>query len=249
VQGRPGAIGHVPAFLAHRFPVALVRCDPDSHELLRGDDGLCIACGHDEVGEALGRIGNDEATHSRQFEGYTDAAASETKTVRDVRARGDAWFRTGDLMRRDRAGFFYFVDRLGDTFRWKGENVATEEVAAVLAGCAGVTEAVVYGVVVPGTEGRAGMAALTVDADFDLAALHRHVTARLPDYARPLFLRVGDSIAATATFKPMKALLAQEGYDPGRVSDTLYFDDRARRTFIPLDRALHARLLGGQLGL
>ena len=246
-QGKPGAIGHVPAFLAHRFPIALVRCDLDTGALLSGADGLCIRCGRDEAGEALGKIGDEMDTHGRPFEGYTNAAASDAKVVRDVLAKGDAWFRTGDLMRRDGAGFFYFVDRLGDTFRWKGENVATEEVAEVLRSCPGVTEAVVYGVKVPGTEGRAGMAALTVDAGFDLAAFRRHIEARLPEYARPLFLRLGESIAATATFKPAKALLAREGYDPDVVGDALYVNDRAQGAFVPLDRPLQERLRGDQL--
>jgi len=249
VPGRPGAIGQVPAFLAHRFPVALVRCDPDTRALLRGEDGLCIRVGPDEPGEALGRIGDAAATHGRPFEGYTSDAASADKIARDVLAKGDAWFRTGDLMRRDRAGFYYFVDRLGDTFRWKGENVATDEVASALAACPGVTEAVVYGVTVPGAEGRAGMAALTVDAGFDLAAFREHVIARLPDYARPLFLRLGKTIAATATFKPAKALLAREGYDPGRVDDALYVDDRATGRFVVLDSALHDRLGSGHMRL
>jgi fatty-acyl-CoA synthase len=247
--GRPGAIGHVPAFLAHRFPVALVRSDPETRALLRGADGLCIPCGRDEAGEALGRIGDAVAAHGRPFEGYTDAAASDAKIASDVLASGDAWFRTGDLMRRDGAGFFYFVDRLGDTFRWKGENVATDEVASVLTACPGVTEAVVYGVAVPGAEGRAGMAALIVDAAFDLALFRRHIAERLPDYARPLFLRLGDSIAATATFKPAKALLARDGYDPDHVRGALYFDDRAAGAFVPLGRALHARLRDRELRL
>jgi len=128
-------------------------------------------------------------------------------------------------------------------------GVATEEVAAVLTACAGVTEAVVYGVAVPGTEGRAGMAALTVDAGFDLAALHRHVAENLPEYARPLFLRVGENIASTATFKPAKALLAREGFALDRVADALYFDDRAKAAFVPLDAALHERLRSGQMRL
>jgi fatty-acyl-CoA synthase len=249
VQGKLGAIGHVPAFLAHRFPVALVRCDPESRDLLRGADGLCIRSGRDEVGEALGRICDAAATHGRPFEGYTSDAASAEKIARDVLAKGDAWFRTGDLMRRDSAGFYYFIDRLGDTFRWKGENVATEEVAAALTACAGVTEAVVYGVTVPGAEGRAGMAALTIAAGFDLAEFRRHAEARLPDYARPLFLRVGDSIAATTTFKPAKAVLAREGYDPDRIADALYFDDRGLGAFVRIDRVLYESLRRGQLRL
>jgi fatty-acyl-CoA synthase len=248
-QGRPGAIGHVPAFLAHRFPIALLRGDPLTGEPVRGADGLCIRCGCDEVGEAVGRIHGAEAAPGRTFEGYTDAAASEAKIVHDVLTRGDAWFRTGDLMRRDSAGFYFFVDRLGDTFRWKGENVATEEVAAVLHACPGVTGVAVYGVKVPETEGRAGMAALAVDAAFDLAAFRRHIEARLPDYARPIFLRVGASVAATGTFKPATAELAREGFDPNRVADALYVHDREQATFVPLDQVLYARLCRGKLRL
>lgn len=246
-QGRPGAIGQVPAFLAHRFPIALVRCDPLTGELLRGADGLCIRCGRDEVGEAMGKVGQAASSHGRPFEGYTSDAASDAKLVRNVLAEGDQWFRTGDLMRRDGAGFYYFVDRIGDTFRWKGENVATEEVAETLRTCPGVTDAVVYGVTIPGTEGRAGMATLTVEPGFDLAVLHRHATLRLPEYARPLFVRIGESIVATGTFKPAKALLAREGYDPDQVRDPVYFDDRTKGGFVPLDPALHARLRDGQI--
>jgi fatty-acyl-CoA synthase len=249
VPGKPGAIGQVPAFLAHRFPVAIVRCDPDTRELRRGEDGLCVRCDVDEPGEALGKIGGAGDAHGRPFEGYTNATASAEKIVRDVLAPGDAWFRTGDLLRRDRAGFFFFVDRLGDTFRWKGENVATDEVAAALGGCPGVLEAVVYGVRIPGAEGRAGMVALTVGPGFDLAAFRRHAVATLPDYARPVFLRIGDTIAATATFKPAKALLAREGFDPTQIGDALFLDDRAAGAFVPLDAALHERLRSGELRL
>jgi fatty-acyl-CoA synthase len=195
------------------------------------------------VGEALGRIGDAASAEGRPFEGYTDAAASEKKIARNVLAQGDAWFRTGDLMRRDGAGFFYFVDRIGDTFRWKGENVSTEEVAAVLAGCVGVTEVVVYGVAVPGAEGRAGMAALTVDAGFDLASFRTHFQV-LPEYARPMFVRIAGSIAATATFKQAKAVLAREGFDPA-LTDAVYFDDRVAGAFVRMDAELYAAILGG----
>jgi fatty-acyl-CoA synthase len=244
--GRAGAIGHIPAFLAHRFPVTLAKCDPETGALLRDEAGLCVRCQPDEIGEALGKIGASSLP-GRPFEGYTNSAATEAKIARDVLAAGDAWYRTGDLMRRDRAGFYYFVDRLGDNFRWKGENIATGEVADALGGCAGVAEAVVYGVAVPGTEGRAGMAALTVEEHFDLAALYAHATKTLPDYARPVFLRICGSIAATATFKPAKALLAREGYNPANIADALYFADRESQAYIKLDAALHTRLTRGEV--
>ncbi len=221
-EGKVGAIGRVPSFLAHRFPVALIECDAETGELRRGADGFCLRCGAEMVGEAVGKIVTDDNAGPRQFEGYTEGAATERKVLRDVFEAGDAWFRTGDLMRRDAAGFFYFVDRLGDTFRWKGENVSTTQVAEAVCACPGVTGAAVYGVAVPGTEGRACMATITVDADFDPAVLRAELGARLPAYARPLFLRVREALETTGTFKPVKARLVDQGYIPD--GDTVYVD-------------------------
>jgi len=244
VEGKVGSIGRVPSFLGHRFPLALVRFDHDTGRPMRGADGFCVRCATDEPGEAIGRIGDGAA-----FEGYTNRAESERKILRDVFARGDAWYRTGDLMRKDAGGFFYFVDRIGDTFRWKGENIATAEVAEAIAEFPGVIEATVYGVSVPGAEGAAGMATIVADGAFDLAALREHLASRLPAYARPLFLRIRDRIEITATFKHKKNELVREGYDPAATQDAVYFDDPARRAFVPLDAALHARLVEGTIRL
>jgi fatty-acyl-CoA synthase len=244
-EGKPGAIGRIPAYLAHRFPVALVKFDVVSGAPLRGDDGFCSRCAADEPGEAIGKLPGNAADLSGRFEGYTDPAASAAKVLRDVFEPGDAWYRTGDIMRRDRAGFYYFVDRTGDTFRWKGENVATGEVEAIIAGCPGVADVVVYGVVVPGAEGRAGMAAIVPGAEFDLARLHRRLAELLPDYARPLFVRVREAIALTGTFKPQKQLMANEGYDPNRVGDAVYIDDKPGGAYRPLDAALYQNIQAG----
>jgi fatty-acyl-CoA synthase len=162
---------------------------------------------------------------------------------------GDAWYRTGDLMRQDEQGFFYFVDRVGDTFRWKGENVSTTEVAGVIAACPGVADAAVYGVSVPGTEGRAGMAALVAREDFDLRELRRALVQRLPEYARPLFIRIVTTIELTGTFKLRKQELALEGYELARVRDALYVEDPAQQAYVPLDMDMHARLRAGKLRL
>ena len=156
--------------------------------------------------------------------------------------------RSGDLMRLDAQGYYYFVDRIGDTFRWKGENVATLEVAAALCGCPGVVEAVVYGVAVPGAEGRAGMALLGVAGDFDLAALVRQMRA-LPDYARPVFLRVARAIDTTATFKHKRGDLIEEGFDPRVVADPLYVFDRPRDAYVALDGDRFAAIESGAMRL
>src|SRR5256885_2511728 len=210
-EGRVGAIGRIPAFLARRVPVALVRFDTEAGAPVRDEAGHCLRCAPDEVGEAIGALSRPGARDGGRFEGYADPEASKQKILRDVFAEGDAWYRTGDLMRQDDQGFFYFVDRVGDTFRWKGENVSTGEVTAVITACPGVSDAVVYGVGVPGTEGRAGMAAVVVAAQFELAALRRHLQA-LPAYARPLFIRIVPSIELTGTFRLKKSELARQGY-------------------------------------
>src|SRR5206468_2421744 len=184
-DGRVGSVGKPHPMLEDT--VRLGRFDLARGELVRGPDGFCIPCAPGEPGELLGRVGG-----AMEYDGYTDRAASERKLVRDAFARGDAWFRTGDLLRQDADGYYYFVDRIGDTFRWKGENVATQEVADVLSGAAGVTEANVYGVAVPGEDGRAGMAALVLaeGARFDGAALYARAEQHLPPYARPAFVRL-----------------------------------------------------------
>jgi fatty-acyl-CoA synthase len=249
VEGKVGAIGRVPSFLAHRFPLALVRSDAISGEPARDGNGFCIRCATGEVGEALGRIRGGGSSSGGEFEGYTSARDSEQKVLPNVFERGDAWYRTGDLMRMDASGFFYFVDRIGDTFRWKGENVSTTEVAAAIAAFPGILEANVYGVRVPGTEGAAGMAAIVSDGALDLAALRKHLARSLPPYARPLFLRITDRIEATATFKHTKNDLKRQGYDPAATSDAIFFDDPARQAFVQLDRARYQQIQAGKARL
>jgi fatty-acyl-CoA synthase len=249
VEGKPGAIGRIPSFLTHRFPLALVKFDHATDAPARDENGLCLRCAAAEVGEAIGQIRDRLAPAGGDFEGYTSNDETERKILHNVFEPGDAWYRTGDLMRRDAAGFFYFVDRIGDTFRWKGENVATSEVAEAITAFPGVIEATVYGVRVPGTEGAAGMAAIVADSTLDFAALRKHLAVRLPPYARPLFLRFRDKIDVTATFKHSKIGIAREGFDPGAVRDTIYFDDPEQGGYVPLDAALYARIVAGQIRL
>ena len=233
-EEEPGAIGRVPGFLGHRAGVALVRFDVEAGVPLRDAAGRCVRCADDEVGAALGWTPRDAGRIGR-FEGYLDAEASRRKLLHDVFEPGDAWYQTGDLMRRDARGYYYFVDRIGATYRWKGENVSTAEVAGQLANCRGVIDAVVVGVAVPGADGRAGLAALVVGADFDLAILQAEVSDRMPDYARPVFLRIVATLQVTETHKSKSAGLAAEGYDPARVRDPLYVRDRETQAYVSLD--------------
>ena len=159
------------------------------------------------------------------------------------------WFRTGDLMRKDTAGFFYFVDRAGDTFRWKGENVSTTQVAQAIYAYEGVRQAVVYGVSVPGTDGRAGMAMVIVDPDFSLVEFRQHLTACLPGYARPVFVRIGKTLETTGTFKSTNGALVRQGYDPNQTDDAVYFDDRTDGKFLKLDADLYAAISNGAVRL
>ncbi len=244
-EGQPGAIGRIPGFLANRLPVALLRFDVEKSEPRRNADGFCERCAANEIGEAAGLMPDTDSERAGRFEGYADTEATNRKVLRSVFKEGDSWYRTGDLMRRDERGYYYFVDRVGDTYRWKGENVSTAEVLTALTASHGVVEGVVYGVTIAGADGRAGTAALVVNSDFDLVAFRAEVAARLPLYARPVFLRILSTLEATATFKPRKQDLAQAGVDPNRIKDALYFDDAQSQRYISLDAQLYAAILTG----
>jgi citronellyl-CoA synthetase len=219
----------------------LVRYDVDADEIVRDEHGHCITVEPGEPGLLLGHI-NEEA----MFEGYTNQDATEKKIIRNAFEEGDAWFNSGDLMRQVDAGYtlgyphYQFVDRVGDTFRWKAENVSTNEVGEIINGFPEVSFCNVYGVEVPGTDGRAGMAALTLKegvSELDLAAFSDYVNRELPPYARPVFLRVEQDIAVTGTFKMMKGKLREEGYNLDRVSDPLYVMKPGSQHYEPLERA------------
>jgi fatty-acyl-CoA synthase len=243
-DGTVGAVGRVPEYLEWLLPSRVVRFDVEKEMPVRGPAGLCIECGADEVGEAVGGI---SARAGREFEGYTNRAESDKKMLRDVFRKGDLWFRTGDLMRRDAHGYFYFVDRIGDTFRWKGENVSTGEVGEALAAAQGILEANVYGVAVPGVDGRAGMAAMVVNGDFNLDALPVHLKARLAPYARPIFLRLTPHIDVTGTFKQRKVDLVRDGFDPAAIADPLYFLDPASGKYERLTPERYADIVEGRI--
>jgi fatty-acyl-CoA synthase len=247
-DGKEGAVGRLPWWLAHRFKIKVVRFDPERQLPARDKQGFCVECAVDEVGEVIGKILSDPSQPGARFEGYASQSETEQKILHDVFEKGDVWFRTGDLMRKDKRGYFYFADRIGDTFRWKGENVSTTEVELVLGEFDGILEANVYGVAIEGRDGRAGMAAVVAKDNLNLAALHDHLVRRLPDYARPVFLRIRRDIDVTSTFKQKKLVLVQEGFD-ARTGDPIYFNDPRRGAFVPMDAELYRDINAGNIRL
>jgi acyl-CoA synthetase (AMP-forming)/AMP-acid ligase II len=237
VAGRPGMVGRL------QTGQALVRCNLETGEIVRNAEGRCERVGPGETGLLLGRISGVTS-----YDGYLDAEATRKKIVEGVFKPGDRWFDTGDLLTLHEHGWLSFADRVGDTFRWKGENVSTNEVAEILNGAPGVLESNVFGVRVPGADGRAGMACLRVDGAFSLEDFGAFVRERLPVYQRPYFVRLLEGeMRVTGTFKHQKADYRREGYDPSVVSDPLWFLDGER--YVPLDAALSEAIAAGRVTL
>jgi len=206
--------------------VALVEYDVDNDEIVRDAAGRCVPVKAGEPGLLLGKITEDTV-----FEGYTDPEATEKKIVRSALETDDAWFNSGDLMRTVDVGFtlgyphYQFVDRVGDTFRWKSENVSTNEVGEIINGFDQIKFCNVYGVEIPGTDGRAGMAAVTLQdgvSVLDVDAFSTFLRSELPAYAVPLFVRIQPDIDVTGTFKMVKGDLRKQAYDIRSFDDTVY---------------------------
>ncbi|XP_038123781.1 very long-chain acyl-CoA synthetase-like [Cyprinodon tularosa] len=245
--GKIGAVGRVHFLHQMLFPFLLVKYDTEQDEPMRDADGLCIEASKGETGLLVSKI-----TDIAPFVGYAlNEDQTERKKLRNVLKKGDLYFNTGDLMRIDKDNFIYFQDRVGDTFRWKGENVATTEVSDILSMSNCLQEANVYGVQVPGHEGRVGMAAATVkkDAQFDGGKLYEHVVSYLPSYARPRFIRLQSAVEVTGTFKQMKVKLVEQGFDPELIQDPLYVIDDCVRSYVPLTSDIYSSILSGRIKL
>lgn len=214
----------------------LVKFDIEADQVYRNADGFCEVADIGEPGEDLVHLPNG------MYQAYTSDEANEKKVYRDVFKKGDLWFRSGDLIKVDKDGFFYFVDRVGDTFRWKGENVATNEVSEAITKFEGVKEANVYGVVIPGTEGKGGMAMVQLDGSadsFDFDGLLDHLRHELPGYAIPLFLRIRNQESSkTSTLKFHKYEYQQEAFHLDKVpeSDTIYHLSSTTKKYVELTR-------------
>ena len=237
---------------ATTLPVALVKYDVDADEIVRNSKGHCIKVAAGQPGLLLGKI-----TPLTAFEGYTNKEATEKKILHNVFKRGDSWFNTGDLMKTVDVGFamgmphYQFVDRVGDTFRWKSENVSTNEVGEIINGHPQIAFCNVYGVEIPKADGRAGMAALALAEGvekLDLVSFSQHVNAQLPPYARPVFLRIQRELDTTGTFKLLKGELRKQAYDLQQVADDLYVMKPGSKQYEPLDKAFASTLQAGEAG-
>ncbi|CAL8243266.1 unnamed protein product [Lota lota] len=245
--GKIGAAGRTNVFQRMLFPYTLVKYDTERDQPVRDARGLCIESLKGETGLLVSKI-----TERAPFIGYLgNEEQTEKKRLRDVLRKGDVYFNSGDLLRVDLEGFIYFQDRVGDTFRWKGENVATTEVADVLslAGC--VRESNVYGVAVPGHEGRAGMATLTFKdgTTLDCKETFAHISYYLPPFAWPQFIRIQNDLELTGTFKQVKFKLVKEGFDPNTIRDPLFIADPSRKMYRPLTPDMYDSICLGKVKL
>eukprot|EP00058_Branchiostoma_floridae_P002735 XP_002588223.1 hypothetical protein BRAFLDRAFT_68867 [Branchiostoma floridae] len=247
IYNKTGAIGMMSPVLKKIHPSSFLRVDPETSELIRDENGRCIPVNPGEPGLLVVPIAD-----RTPFHGYKgEKKITEKKILRNVFEKGDMFFNTGDLLMVDKDYYMYFIDRLGDTYRWKGENVATTEVSEVLHDIEEVQEANVYGVTVPGHDGRAGMAAIVLHPGHqaNLRDWYSHLASRLPAYARPLFLRLTPDLDHTGTFKQTKAQLVREGFDPNVITDGLYLRDDSKETYVPLDLEAYRNIVVGRAKL
>ncbi|KAI8917325.1 hypothetical protein BC831DRAFT_516559 [Entophlyctis helioformis] len=249
---KPGSCGFLPLELAKQKSMTgeggmLVRYDVEEDAVMRTDDGRCIACGPGEIGEMIMRLPGGV------YDGYVGENATRRKLYENVFEDGDMWWSSGDLLKMDEQGFFYFVDRTGDSFRWKGENVSTHEIQVVVGAFPGVLEVNVYGIRIPHSDGRAGMASIVLDPStppsaFDLAKFTAHLE-QLPTYARPIFIRLRQrEHEKTSTLKFQKFQYVQQGYDPQRTEgDAVYVFWPTSRSWEAVDEQVVARLAAGDV--
>ncbi|XP_032418263.1 long-chain fatty acid transport protein 1-like isoform X2 [Xiphophorus hellerii] len=248
IDGKVGACGFSSRILPNFYPIRLVKVKEDEKELLRDSQGLCIPCLPGEPGMLVGRISDKDPL--RRFDGYADQDSTNQKIAHHVFQMGDSAYVSGDVLVMDEYGYMYFRDRSGDTFRWKGENVSTTEVEGVLSGLLGHTDVAVYGVSVPGVEGKAGMAAIAhtgagLDLDEFLSAVQKH----LPSYARPVFLRLMPSVDTTGTFKIQKTRLQKESFKPQRTGEEIYFLNSRAGRYEAVDDELCKAIVEGKVSL
>ena len=235
-------------------PSKIISYDVEADKIIRGHEGFCKEMPEGSTGLLI-----IEVTEKSEFEGYTNSEATEKKILRNVFQEGDSYFNTGDLMRTVNVGFgyfqphFQFIDRVGDTFRWKGENVSTNEVGEIISQTPGIEFANVYGVEIPGTEGKAGMAALVlnqnlVDSDQVTSKLFANVRENLPVYARPVFIRILEDLPTTSTHKMQKNKLKEEAFNINEISETVLVKKPGEQEYTELDSDFYSMIMDGRAG-
>ncbi|XP_068168404.1 long-chain fatty acid transport protein 2-like isoform X1 [Antennarius striatus] len=240
-----GAVGRHSFLLKKFFPYTVVKYDVDKEAPVRDSSGFCIKVATGEPGLFLSEI-----TMKSPFYGYArDLQQTEKKKLHNVHKKGDVYFNTGDLLSISEDSFIYFHDRVGDTFRWKGENVSSTEVADVVTMADCIEECNAYGVQVPGQEGRVGMAAVSLreGQKFDSTGVFENVEKFLPTYARPRFIRIKSSLEVTGTYKYMKSQLVKEGFNPNEIKDSLYLLEDKDKRYVPLTLDIFNSVISGKI--
>uniref|UniRef100_T2MBA0 long-chain-fatty-acid--CoA ligase n=1 Tax=Hydra vulgaris TaxID=6087 RepID=T2MBA0_HYDVU len=243
VCNRVGAVGFSSVLLPRAYPIKLVKVNKETGEIIRGSNGLAVSPQCGEPGELCGKIRKDVVG---QFDGYLNKESTQKKIAHDIFSKGDSVFMTGDVLIQDEEGFFYFQDRLGDTFRWKGENVSTNEVEGIMTNLLNMTEVCVYGVEIPGNDGKAGMAIINdPNRKVNIDSLPQQLGYSLPEYARPVFIRLSHQIPKTTTFKFQKEPLRDAGFNPSKCyeTDSLFYFSSKDKKYIPLDMKVYQNIL------
>ncbi|XP_076841968.1 long-chain fatty acid transport protein 1b [Brachyhypopomus gauderio] len=248
LDGKVGACGFNSVILPNVYPIRLLKVKEENMELIRDSRGLCVPCGPGEPGILVGRINQQDPL--RRFDGYANQEATNKKIIHNVFTKGDSAYLSGDVMVMDELGYMYFRDRSGDTYRWRGENVSTTEVEGILSSLLNQTDVAVYGVTIPGVEGKAGMAAIADTArSFDRDTFLQVAMKHLPSYARPVFLRLSPKVDTTGTFKIQKTRLQKEGYNPQHSADRFYFLNSRMGRYEALTEELYNDILEGRVSL
>ncbi|XP_056143154.1 long-chain fatty acid transport protein 1a [Lampris incognitus] len=248
MDGKVGACGFNSRILPNVYPIRLVKVDEETMELVRDSQGLCVPCRPGESGLLVGRINQQDPL--RRFDGYASQDATRKKIAHNVFKKNDSAYLSGDVLVMDELGYMYFRDRSGDTFRWRGENVSTTEVEGTLSSLLDQTDVAVYGVAVPGVEGKAGMAAITdTTGTFDCNTFLQEVQQALPPYARPVFVRICPQVDTTGTFKIQKTRLQREGYDPRLTTDQIYFLNPRTGRYEAVNEELYSAVVEGRMSL
>ncbi|KAM6957643.1 long-chain fatty acid transport protein 1a [Aplochiton taeniatus] len=248
MDGKVGACGFNSRILPNVYPIRLVKVDEETMELVRDSRGLCVPCRPGEPGLLVGRINQQDPL--RRFDGYASQDATKKKIAHNVFKKNDSAYLSGDVLVMDELGYMYFRDRSGDTFRWRGENVSTTEVEGTLSSLLGQADVAVYGVTVPGVEGKAGMAAIADSScRFDCETFLKKVQQALPPYARPVFLRISPQVDTTGTFKIQKTRLQREGFDPRFSTDLVYFLNARAGRYEAVGEELHTAIVEGRMSL